>query len=161
MPERRALALYDEKATPSSWSERMHPGEYAIHYSHTRKGAPLTCDVFPNLGAAETYAHERITLDPTLRCRIYDHDGFAKPPIREIAGVLYKGEGQLSHRFRRWLGSILFFGGIALVALDWMHDFEMSWPALIGSRLIVPGLILLFTEAMIVFYSRRKSIAPL
>jgi len=157
MPSHRTLPLYDEASTPSTWNERMLPGEFAVHLSHQRSGAALTCVVFDSLAGAEAYAHAQIALDPTLRCRIYDHDGLAKPPARETAGPLYKGESDLSHGFRRWVGGVLFFGGLALVGLDWVHDFEMSWPGLIGSRLIIPGLLLLFTEAMIVLHARRKA----
>jgi hypothetical protein len=50
----------------------------------------------------------------------------------------------------------LFFGGLALIAIDWTHDFTLTWPATIGTRLFIPGLILLVTEVALVLLARRK-----
>jgi hypothetical protein len=154
----RTLPLFDERASPSSWNERMMAGEYAVHYSNFEscpEPSPC-CTIFDSLPEAETYAKEQVTKRPDLRCRIYDHQGFVGKPIREFKGRSYKGDSDLSPRFRRWVGSTLFFGGLILTIVDWQADFRFVWPAMIGTRMLIPGLLLLITEAVIVFYAKRN-----
>ncbi|WP_035348935.1 hypothetical protein [Edaphobacter aggregans] len=160
MSHPRTLPLFDSGVHPGSWNERMSPGDYAVHYSSfesSARGSGPTCTIFGSLVEAEQYATEQVTLRPGLRCRIYDHHGFVGSPIREIQGREYVGESDLSPRFRRWTGSILFFGGLALTFVDWSTDFRLSWPAMLGTRMLIPGLILLVTEAVIIIISRRES----
>ena len=157
MPSTRQLPLFDATTRPSSWNERMSPGEYAVHYSAFPEGsATQYCTVFCNLPDAETYAAQQVAENPTLRCTIYDHQGLIGPPLRDLRGPKYKGDGDLSPRLRRWLGSVLFFGGLALFLYDWNNDFRLLWPSTVGVRMIIPGLILLVTEAIILFYARRE-----
>ena len=144
----------------------MAPGEFAVLYSSNQlasppvdsdtSGAPF-CTVFDSLADAEQHATAQVALMPTLRCRIYDHHGLASQPVREIHGSYYKGESEITARFRRWGGSIFFFGGIGLIALDWSTGFSLSWPAMLGSRLLILGFILLVTELLIVANARRHS----
>src|SRR4051794_40837697 len=159
MPTPRTLLLFDGSVHPSSWNERMMPGEYAVLYSsfESLSAAPF-CTVFSTLAEAETRAADEIGRRPDLRCRIYDHNGFVGAPVRELRGSRYTGDLDLSPRFRRWIGSLLFFGGIILTAIDWAHDFRLSWPALVGTRMILPGLILLFIEAMLLLHARSKTV---
>jgi hypothetical protein len=166
MAPSRTLLLFDPNAQPQCWNERMTSSEYAVLYSHQpvpshyHNGTPSagpTCTVFSTLAEAEVYATQQVALIPTLRCRIYDHQGLAVQPIREIRGTQYKGESEISARFRRWAGSILFFGGLALIVLDWSADFSLSWPATIGMRMFPVGLVLLVTELVIVITSRRAN----
>jgi hypothetical protein len=100
----------------------------------------------------------RCFLKPGLRCRIYDDRGFVGPPILEVRGQQYKEESGISPRFRRWFGSLLFFGGLALIIVDWSVDFRLTWPATIGVRMLIPGLILLVTEVILVLVAKRKGI---
>lgn len=161
MSSSRALPLFDPSVQPSSWNERMAPGEYAVHYSTSDHDGPgPICTIFPSLSDAEAHAEAQIHIHPNQRCRIYDHNGFIGAPLREFRGPQYRGDRDLSPRFRRWTGSLLFFGGLGLTAYDWSTDFRFSWPGLIGSRMIIPGLILLVTEAVIVLYARRKRPHP-
>ena len=165
MAQLRTLLLFDPNAQPQSWNERMTSTEYAVLYSgcqplhpSDRNGKSSTgpyCTVFTTLAEAEEYATQQVTLTPTLRCRIYDHRGLAIQPIREIRGTQHKGESGISSSFRRWAGSILFFGGLALVVLDWSTDFKLSWPATIGFRIFPAGLVFLLTELVIVISARR------
>jgi hypothetical protein len=160
MAQSRTLPLFDPNAQPQCWNERMTPSEYAVLYSGTQpipsdhqNGSPTSgpyCTVFSTLAEAEEYATQQVALIPTLRCRIY-----AVQPIREIRGTQYKGESEISARFRRWGGSILFFGGLALIVLDWSTDFKLSWPATIGIRMFPVGLVLLVTELVVVITPRR------
>jgi hypothetical protein len=135
----------------------MAPGEYAVHYSHFEgpANAVPSCTIVASLGEAEQYAAEQVALHPTLRCRIYDHRGFIGAPIREVRGKQYVPESDITPRFRRWAGSILFFGGIILTIIDWSTAFKLGWPAMIGTRMMVPGFVLLFIEAMILLQARR------
>jgi hypothetical protein len=155
----RTLPLFDSGAQPASWNERMSPGEYAVHYSSFDRGALGTgpsCTILGSLADAEEYAKAQVALRPGLRCRIYDDRGFVGPPILEVRGQQYVGERDLSPRLRRWLGSGLFFGGLALIVMDWSVDFRLTWPATIGARILIPGLILLVTEVALVLHAKRK-----
>ena len=115
----------------------------------------MVCDSLPG---AEDYARQQIEQTPTLRCRIYDHQGFVGAPVQEIAGANFKGERDLSPRVRRWLGVLLLGVGLALCALDWSTGFRLSWPALVGSRLLIPGTILVVTEALILLHAHQKKL---
>ena len=150
----RQLPLFRADVPGGSWNERMLPGEYAVHYSSFDAGVAPFCTVLEGLDAAEAYAREQVVERPTLRCTIYDHHGLIGAPLRSVEGSAYKAKSDLSPRFRRWVGSILFFGGMLLISLDWSTDFRLSWPAMIGTRMILPGLLLLFIEAMVMLHAR-------
>jgi hypothetical protein len=166
MAPSRTLLLFDPNAQPQCWNERMTSTEYAVLYSGIQpapsdhRDSPSAtgpyCTVFSTLAEAEEHATQQVALSPTLRCRIYDHQGLAVQPIREIRGTQHKGESEISARFRRWAGSLLFFGGLALIVLDWSANFKLSWPATIGVRMFPVGLILLVTELVIVITTRRS-----
>jgi hypothetical protein len=164
----RTMLLFDPDAQPQCWNERMSPDEYAVLYSSNQlassaltlpapqgsaTGGPF-CTVFSTLAEAEQHASQQVALLPTLRCRIYDHHGLGRQPLREIRGAEHRGESEISARFRRWFGGILFFGGIGLIAWDWSTDFTLSWPAMIGARAAPVGLILLLIELVIVLQGR-------
>jgi hypothetical protein len=154
----RTVPLFDSSAQPASWNERMLPGEFAVHYSNFDSSAGPSCTILGSLEDAEEYAKAQVVLKPGLRCRIYDDQGFIGPPLLEVRGRQYKGESDISPRFRRWCGSLLFFGGLALVIVDWSVDFKLTWPATIGVRMLIPGLILLVTEEILVLQVKRKRI---
>lgn len=135
----------------------MVAGEYAVHFSQSAGDVDSrTCAVLPSLRDAESFAHEQVLLHPTLLCRVFDHHGFVGAPAAEIAGKGYKGHNDITPRFRRWVGSLLFFGGSILFITDWVANFRFDWPSVLGSRLIIPGLILLVTEALVMLHNRRK-----
>ena len=161
----RTLPLFDPAAEPSSWNERMSPGDYAVHPSSTEDpGAAPACFVFPTLEDAVHYAERRAVLQPSVRFRLYDHNGFIGAPIREVRGTEYRDRSEISPRFRRWVGSILFVGGAILTLTDWSVDFRFLWPSMLGTRMLMPGATLLFFEAMIVLHARRdrtNATAPL
>jgi hypothetical protein len=151
------IPLYDPKARPASWNERMCEGQYAVHYSAfygTENGYCTVCD---SVAEAVAYAREQVAQHPALRCMIYDVHGFVGAPIKEIRGTDFKDRGEISSRFRRWLGGILFVGGGTLAGYDWSHDFYYMWPSTLGTRMLLPGLILLMTEGIVMLYARRKS----
>ena len=52
----------------------------------------------------------------------------------------------------------MFFGGLALVIVDWSSYFKLTWPATIGVRMLIPGLILLVTELALMLHAKRKHI---
>lgn len=162
----RVLLLFDPEARPQCWNERMVEGEYAVLYSGRQPrltglqgeggGEEPACTVFGSLVEAEAHAAAKVAEDPTLRCRIYDQQGLAGQPVREIRGALYKGESEISARFRRWGGTILLVGGIALWVLDDHFDLKLGWPAALAAHIGPLGLILLVTELVIVIDARRK-----
>jgi hypothetical protein len=154
----RTLPLFDPHAQPQSWNERMAPGEYAVLYSLNQAAASgPTCTIFPTLPEAEQHAAEQVALQPTLRCRIYDHQGLGQQPLRELRGAEYKGESEITARFRRWGGSAFFFGGLALFALDAMSGSSLTWPGILAARMLPVGIALLAMELGIVLEARRKS----
>jgi hypothetical protein len=163
----RVMLLFDPEAHPQCWNERMVPGEFAVLYTGSQPrvledgslawdGTVPTCTVFSSLSEAEAYAARQVVEVPTLRCRIYDDKGLAGQPVRQISGTQHKGESEISSRFRRWCGSILLLGGIALGVVDWQSDFTRLWPGTLGVRMIPVGLILLVTELVIVIEAKRK-----
>jgi hypothetical protein len=186
-PQPRTLPLFDPHSQPQSWNERMADGEFAVLYTgnpiplppspndigarsetgsagwnNTSAGIPY-CVVFSSLAAAGDFAAQQVALSPRLRCRIYDHHGLANPPLRELTGAEFKHESDLSPRLRRWIGSILLFGGMILFAIDWIADFRYGWPSMVGSRTIPTGLVLLFIDAGILLnraQQRRKEQKP-
>jgi hypothetical protein len=137
----------------------MRPGQFAVHVSRQRgpQGVPC-CWVCDGMGEAEAAAQARVASDPTLRCRIYDHQGFVGAPLREVQGAQFRGESDLTPRLRRWLGAVLLAVGVGLCALDWSTGFRLSWPALVGSRLLIPGFVLVVTEALLVLHARQKAL---
>jgi hypothetical protein len=158
MADGRNVPLFDAVASPSSWNQRMVQGEYAVHYSSfgpDHAGNPF-CTIFPTLQAAEIYANDVTLQRPEVRCQIYDHHGMVGAPAREICGAKFKGETDLG-RFRRWGGGILFIGGAVLTTADWVADFRFGWPAMIGTRILLPGLILLVTEGLVMLHARQTA----
>lgn len=136
----------------------MAPGEYAVHYSSFEKAAVHgpECAILGSLADAEEYAREQVALRPSLRCRIYDHQGFIGAPVSEVRGAEYVPESEITRRFRRLGGAILFFGGLILTLVDWSANFKFGWPAMLGTRMLLPGLVLLFIEAMVVLNARQQ-----
>jgi hypothetical protein len=179
-PQPRTLPLFDPHSHPQSWNERMVDGEFAVLYagnpippapspndigvpgeqgllgrSDLRAGTPY-CVVFSNRRDAEDFAAQQVALYPRLRCRIYDHHGLANPALREFAGTHFKHESDLSPRLRRWVGSILLFGGMLLFVVDWIADFRYGWPSMVGSRVAPTGLVLLFIDVGILLNRAQR-----
>jgi hypothetical protein len=163
----RTWLLYDPQARPQGWNERMKPGEYAILYSSLRLGSdpvhsPIPrepfCNVFDSLPDAEKYAAHQVALLPTLGCRIYDHEGLGRQPILEIQGAEYKGDDEITPRFRRGWGYSLFLGGLVLLVVDWRADFGLLWPAMFATRMVPVGLLLLVTELVIYIETKRTNV---
>ena len=129
----------------------MVPGEYAVHYSGFEESSavPPYCIVFGNFDEAEAYGQQQVTARPALRCTIYDHQGFIGPALRDIRGSTFNDNSGLSPRVRRWFGFALFFPGLLLIAIDWSTGFRLDWPSIVGNRILVLGLVLLITEALI------------
>jgi hypothetical protein len=156
MSDPRNVLLFEAGPPARTWNEQMQPGEFAVHRStfDTPDDARY-CLVFPSLAEAEQYARRAVAEKPTLRCMIYSHQGTVGAPVRDIHGAQFKAN-DMSPRFRRWAGGILFGGGVLLIVIDWVSGFRLSWPAMIGTRVIIPGAILLFTEAMVILHHRSQ-----
>jgi hypothetical protein len=132
----------------------MHPGEFAVHVSGGLNAS--TCAIFQSLPDAEQYARQEVQQHPTMKCRVFDHHGFVGAPALEIVGSDSTTRDEITPRFRRWIGSVLFFGGSILFVTDWVANFRFDWPSVLGSRLMIPGLILLVTEALVMHHKRRS-----
>ena len=179
-PQPRTLPLFDPHSQPQSWNERMADGEFAVLYTGNPIPLPPSpndigvpgepgslgrndigagtpyCVVFSSFAAAEDFAERQVALYPRLRCRIYDHHGLANHPLRELTGAHFKHESDLSPRLRRWIGSILLFGGMLLFAIDWIADFRFGWPSMVGSRVAPTGLVLLFIDVGILLNRAQR-----
>src|SRR5260370_34336901 len=106
----RTLLLFDPDVRPQSWNERMAAGGYAVLYSGSPparpsqsnaapRGGPF-CAAFSTLDEAVGHATQQVALLPTLRCRVHDHHGLGREPVREIRGLQHKGEHYISRRVR-------------------------------------------------------------
>ncbi len=143
--------------TQRSWHEEMHPGQFAVHLSQETGTVP-TCALCDTWEEAEQYACEEVEQRPTVRCRLYDDRGFVGAPLLEVTGRAFKGERDLSPRVRRWIGVGMLAVGLILCAIDWSTDFRLSWPGLVGSRLLIPGLVLLVTEGLVLLHAHQKAL---
>ena len=132
----RTLPLYDPTSTPSTWCERMSPGEFAVHTTDSS-----SCTIFPSLPEAETFAAAHTASTPTIRCRIYDHQGFIGEPLSEFSGSDFRSNTGLSPRYLRILGVMLLVVGVTLFSIDWLNGFRFGWPGFLGARLLVFGLL--------------------
>ena len=43
-----------------------------------------------------------------------------------------------------------------MIIVDWSVDFRLDWPSIIGNRILIVGLILLFTEAMLALHAKQE-----
>jgi hypothetical protein len=55
--------------------------------------------------------------------------------------------------------TVLFLGGMVLFTVDWRVDFGLLWPAMVATRMVPIGLLLLVTELVIFIEARRKNVA--
>jgi len=141
----------------------MANGEYAVHFSgfeDVPEGTPPFCLVFRSVEDAEAYATAEVARRPGLRCRVYDHDGLAGAPLRELRGRDFRDSSDISPHFRRWGGWVLFGGGLLLFCADWIVDFRWLWPSMVGSRMILPGAVLVVTDVFIWIYERHRRTYP-
>lgn len=68
-----------------------------------------------------------------------------------------KDKESISPRFRRGAGGGLFLAGLILMIVDWRTDFELMWPGMFGSRIIIPGFALLVMDGIIAIHQRRQA----
>jgi hypothetical protein len=154
----RRISLYDPASNPSSWNERMPAGTYAVHFSdfedQAEASAPF-CLVFDSVPEATAFAEAEVVRRPALRCRIYSQDGFTGAPLREYRGTEFHDRTDISPVFRRWGGIVLFFGGMLLFGIDAAFGYRWLWPSMLGSRMMMPGLVLVVTEVFVLLYARH------
>jgi len=137
----------------------MGEGDYAVHFSEfetPEASAAPYCFVFDSLADAAEFSEAEVALRPKLRCRIYDHHGLGNPPVREVKGREFHDKTDISPTFRRWGGGILFVGGALLFCADWIVGFRWLWPSMVGSRMILPGAVLVITELFVQLHERSK-----
>lgn len=155
----RRVPLFDPAARPSTWAERMAADEYAVHFTEfesPEERAQPYCVVFGSLAEATAFAQAEVARRPRLRCRLYDHQGFIGAPAAEIRGADYKDKVDISPTFRRWGGLGMLVGGGLLYAIDAAGGYRWLWPSMLGSRLAMPGAILVVMEAFILLHRRSE-----
>jgi hypothetical protein len=155
----RVLPLFDPKATPQNWNERMSPGEFAVLFSNLQPldlpKSPVAV-IFPTLSEAEDYATAQTEALPALRCSVYDDNGLGREPIRVIAGAQGHDRNVISSGFRRWVGGALLLIGLIFGFIEWRADSKLMWAGTLASRIGPIGFILLITELGIVLTDRQK-----
>jgi hypothetical protein len=154
----RSIPLFDVRAQPPSWTDRMTDGEYAVMTADARTGSPCLLDgtpvrdvnaalvyVFANVADAEVWSREQVARLRELRCRIYDTHGLANQPI-DIRDPRYEKHDGFGRKTSLWIGVGLFIVGAVLVTVDVLSDWRLLWPSTIGTRLLPAGLLLIVTE---------------
>ena len=154
----RTVPVFDARSMPQSWNARMQPGEYAVMVADARTGSPVGLDgspvldvnaaevfVFANVGDAEAWGRAQVHRIPELRCRIYDHHGLADQPL-EIKDPRYQKHDGFSRKTSLRIGLGLVGTGVTLCVAEWISDFHLSWAAMVGTRLLPVGLLLLVTD---------------
>lgn len=155
----RTVPLFDLHAQPQSWADRIQPGEYAVMLADVRTGSPCLQDglqvmdvnaapvyLFGDFASAEAWSKAKVSSLPELRCRIYDSHGMASQPV-EIRDPRYARTDGFSRKTSTRIGVGLLAVGTALCVAEWVSDFHLSWAAMVGTRLLPAGLLLLVTEA--------------
>ncbi len=155
----RTVPIFEARAQPQSWSDRMQPGEFAVMLADVRTGSPCLPDgtpvldvnaapvlLFGSFADAELWSKSKVASQPEMRCRIYDRSGMAGQPV-EIRDPRYQRNDGFSRVTSMRIGIGLLGAGLALFAAEFLSDFRLSWAAMIGARLLPVGLLLLVTEA--------------
>lgn len=47
--------------------------------------------------------------------------------------------------------------GLVLTVMDWAGGFRLTWPAVVGSRMVDPGAVLLVTEVLVILNARQRT----
>jgi hypothetical protein len=147
------LRLYDPDRTPKSWTDIIHPGQYAVFHSdlHTdvakkadgrflNPGEGGSCLVFDSLPEAEAYCEAKVEEIPSLRCDIFDHLGKGKPPLVTFVNQAHVHAPKKNAR----LGWLLVAGSVPCFWLDWHWNFVVIVPTIVGLNLVFAGLRLIY-----------------
>ncbi len=165
----RIVPVFDQRADPQSWSNRMKRGESAAMLTDARSGSPCDeagmpvmdvnrapCYIFSDLASANAWCVALVQAMPEIRCRVYDADGLAKPPAAEHSAPQYVRRDPLNRKVSRRAGIGLLAAGLLLCLIEWLSGFRLSWAAMLGMRLWPAGLVLLVAEAAFLAEDARK-----
>ncbi|HJX83706.1 MAG TPA: hypothetical protein VJ723_05130 [Candidatus Angelobacter sp.] len=149
----RELKLYDPTRKPSSWTDLIHPGQYAVFHTDVQSdiekkadghfpgpGEESTCLIFDSLAETEAYAEARVEQVSSLRCDIYDHAGKSKPPMLTYVNKAYLK----SPRKHAYWGWILVASSLPCFWIEWHWNGTLVVPMIVGLNLIFGGLRLVY-----------------
>jgi hypothetical protein len=158
----RTLFIYDYRAHPPVWSDRMTLGEFAVLCEDARTGAAKQpdntqppkdqsqiCTIFDSRQEADDFAHEQIGRYLTMRCLVFDHDGRAKQPLLTVYRPEFAPRGEIGPAFRRWVGGICLIAGLGCSAWEIAHDYATIWAGTLAIRLLPIAAICLGTELVL------------
>lgn len=161
MQDGHIVPLFDPKAQPAHWNERMRPGDFAVLFANRQPAAidpalgPVAV-IFDTLAGARQYAVTETLKEPHLRCSIYTEQGLALPPLQVIAGAKGADRSFLSSRFRLWAGGICLGVGAALGVAELASGMQLNWAGMLGSRIGPAGVLLLLTELGVRLSARQR-----
>src|SRR6476646_3246749 len=145
----RTILIYDERAHPPAWSDRMILGEFGILCEDARTGSPKQpdntpapdasgqiCTISDSRQEAEEFARDQVERYPTMRCVVFDHEGRAGQPLLVVNRPEFAPRGEIGPAFRRWVGGICLVAGLACGAWEIAHDYATIWAGAIALRLL-------------------------
>jgi hypothetical protein len=146
------LKLYDPTRKPCSWTDRIHPGQYAVFHTDVqadiekkpdghflKPGEDSTCLLFDSLAEAETYCETKVEQISNLRCDIYDQAGKSKPPMLTYVNKAHLKSPQ---KYAYW-GWVLVASGLLCFWIEW-HWNGTIIPMIVGINLMFGGLRLAY-----------------
>jgi hypothetical protein len=158
----RVLPIYDHRAHPPVWSDRMTPGEFAVLCEDARTGAPKqpdntvapsesshVCAIFDSRQEAEDFARERVSIFPGMRCAVFDHEGRAKQPLLTVHRPEFAPRGEIGPAFRRWVGGTCLVAGLGCGAWEIAHDYATIWAGTLAIRLLPVAAVFLGAEVVL------------
>lgn len=164
----RSLLIYDPKARPQSWSDRMLPCEFAVLCEDARTGGPKqpdntpppsdsaqVCTVFDTQSDAERWAQAQVDLYPTMRCVVFTHEGRGRPPLLTVTRPEFADRGEIGPKTRRWVGGACLLAGILLAAWEITHDYTTIWAGTLAIRLLPVAAVFLGAELVLWIQARR------
>ena len=147
------LKLYDPERQPPSWTELIHPGQYAVFHSNVHTdtasrpdgsffspGEESTCLVFDSLLEAESYCQARVEEVPSLRCDIFDHTGKSKSPMLTYVNQIYVKSPQ---KYAKW-GWALIAASLPCFWAEWYWNGTLLIPVIVGINLVFAGLRMIY-----------------
>jgi hypothetical protein len=158
----RTVPIFEDRAHPPVWSDRMSPGEFAVLCEDARTGAAKQPDNTPALNPsrqictisdsrqeAEDFARDRVERYPTMRCVVFDHEGRAGQPLLTVNRPEFAPRGEIGPSFRRWVGGICLVAGLACGAWEIAHDYATIWAGALAIRLLPVAAVFLGVELVL------------
>jgi hypothetical protein len=158
----RTVPIFEDRAHPPVWSDRMSHGEFAVLCEDARTGAAKQpdntpapnpsrqiCTISDSRQEAEDFARDRVERYPTMRCVVFDHEGRAGQPLLTVNRPEFAPRGEIGPAFRRWVGGICLVAGLACGAWEIAHDYATIWAGALAIRLLPVAAVFLGVELVL------------